>query len=174
MLDFEDKYFDLDFLSEDENNNKEKRESKYSLLVVDDDDEVHKITDLILESFNFEGEKLKVFHTYSERETIEFLKKENENISIILLDVVMENDHSGLNVVEYIRNDLKNNLVRIILRTGQPGKAPEDDVIMNYDINDYKSKTELTVQKLYTALYSSLRAYRDLINIKEKYENKQR
>jgi hypothetical protein len=51
------------------------------------------------------------------------------------------------------------------LRTGQPGQAPEHDVIAAYDINDYKEKTELTAQKLATTLYAALRSYRDMRTI---------
>ncbi|MBL0029243.1 MAG: hypothetical protein IPO95_09300 [Rhodanobacteraceae bacterium] len=67
---------------------------------------------------------------------------------MMLLDVVMESDQAGLDLVKVIRNELGNRFVRIVLRTGQPGQAPEQDVIANYDINDYKDKTELTAQKL--------------------------
>jgi hypothetical protein len=79
---------------------------------------------------------------------------------LILLDVVMESDDAGLEVVKYIRDVLGNSLVRIILRTGQPGQAPEDVVIIHYDINDYKTKTELTTRKLFTTIVTALRAFR--------------
>jgi len=42
----------------------------------------------------------------------------------VLLDVIMETDQAGLDLVEFIRDTLKNETVRIILRTGQPGQAP--------------------------------------------------
>ncbi len=74
----------------------------------------------------------------------------------------METDDAGLDAVRYIREDLANSFIRIILRTGQPGKAPEREIITGFDINDYKEKTELTAQKLFTTVTSSLRAYRDL------------
>ena len=74
----------------------------------------------------------------------------------------MEADHAGLEVVKFVRDELQNKMVRIVLRTGQPGQAPEDDVVTNYDINDYKDKTELTSQKLRTLLRASLRSYRDI------------
>lgn len=77
----------------------------------------------------------------------------------------MESDDAGLQVAKYIREVAKNNHIRIILRTGQPGQAPERQVIVNYDINDYKSKTELTAQKLFTVVMSSLRSYRDILAI---------
>src|SRR5207245_10145989 len=69
---------------------------------------------------------------------------------------------AGLDLVEYIRNDIKNETVRIILRTGQPGQAPERRVIVQYDINDYKAKTELTADKLCTSLTAALRSYQQL------------
>jgi len=92
--------------------------------------------------------------------------EEKSDIAVILLDVVMEGDDSGLKVAKYIRENLGNDLVRIILRTGQPGQAPEREVIKNYDINDYKEKTELTSQKLYTAIITAFRSYKDLHNIR--------
>ena len=80
----------------------------------------------------------------------------------MLLDVIMETDDAGLDLVHYIRNTLKNETVRIILRTGQPGQAPERRVIVDYDINDYKAKTELTADKLFTSLTAALRSYQQL------------
>lgn len=77
----------------------------------------------------------------------------------------MEEDDSGLQMVRKIREDLNNNFVRIILRTGQPGMAPERDVIYQYDINDYKEKQELTADKLYTTVISSIRAYEGIMRI---------
>ena len=86
----------------------------------------------------------------------------NPDVAVVLLDVIMESDTAGLDLVEFIRNELKNDTVRIILRTGQPGQAPERRVIVDYDINDYKAKTELTADKLFTALTAALRSYQQL------------
>lgn len=154
--------FNLDFLVDDDIK-EEVRESKekFKVVIADDDDEVHKLTKMILEDFRFDGVGLEFIDTYSGEETKAYFK-EHDDIALVFLDVVMEKDSSGLEVVKYIRDELKNNFVRIVLRTGQPGKAPEEKIIAEYDINDYKSKTELTVQKLYTTLYSGLRSYRDL------------
>jgi hypothetical protein len=70
-------------------------------------------------------------------------------------------------VAEFIRNDMSNHYIHIILRTGQPGQAPVRDVIINYDINDYKSKTELTAKKLFTVVIAALRSYRDILLLKK-------
>src|ERR1700739_189135 len=84
------------------------------------------------------------------------------DIAAVLLDVIMETDVAGLELVEYIRNEIRNETVRIILRTGQPGQAPERRVIVQYDINDYKAKTELTADKLFTSLTAALRSFQQL------------
>jgi PAS domain S-box-containing protein len=91
--------------------------------------------------------------------------RQHPDVALVLLDVVMEEDDSGLKVARFIREELCNHFVRIVLRTGQPGQAPEEDVIVGYDINDYKEKTELTSKKLFTLMYSGLRAYRDIIEL---------
>lgn len=138
----------------------------WKVLIVDDEPEVHAVTRLALSDFIFEDKTLEFVSAYSGEEAKKLLK-ESSDIALVLLDVVMETDEAGLEVADYIRNDLQNNFTRIILRTGQPGQAPERDVIINYDINDYKSKTELTAQKLFTVVIATLRSYRDINLIEE-------
>ena len=138
--------------------------SPWQVLVVDDDPAVHEVTKLVMAGFEMDGRTLEFSHCYSSAEAREFLSK-RKDIALILLDVVMETDHAGLVLARYIREDLGNINVRIILRTGQPGQAPEEQVIKDYDINDYKEKTDLTRRKLITVFYSGLRGYRDLMRI---------
>lgn len=134
----------------------------WSLLVVDDDPEVHAVTTLALSDFTFAGRPLHFLHANSAAEARTLLEQRND-IALVLLDVVMESDHAGLDLVKYIRNQLHNSFVRIVLRTGQPGQAPELEVIQRFDINDYKYKTELTRERLFTTVYTSLSTYRDLM-----------
>lgn len=152
----------LDFLKDEEEIKSDNR--SIEILIVDDNEDVHKITELILVDFVYENYNFIILHAYSGKQLREIMENKN-NVAIVLLDVVMETDSAGLDAVKYIREDLKNEFVRIILRTGQPGKAPEDDVIRNYNINNYIAKTEGSVQKIYTALYSAIRSYRDLLKI---------
>lgn len=152
----------LDFLeSDDLFHTKPNPNNYYKILIVDDDEEVHKMTKLVLKGFELEGTKIQFFDTYSGQETVEFLDNNND-IAIILLDVVMEENDSGLKVVKYLREELKNNTTRVIVRTGQPGKAPEEKIVAEYAIDDYKTKTELTVQKLYSTMYVCLRAHNNI------------
>lgn len=133
----------------------------WKILISDDEKEIHTITKIVLSNFKYENRHVEILDAYSRKETIEILKEHND-IAVILLDVVMETDDAGLLIAKDIREVLKNQLIRIILRTGQPGSAPEKDVISKYDINDYKEKTELTTTKLFTTVMTALRSYNDL------------
>lgn len=134
----------------------------WKLLVVDDDEAVHQVTRLALGNFEFAGRRLDIRHAHSAAEARELLAGESD-FALAIIDVVMEEEHAGLKLVRHIREELGNRFVRIVLRTGQPGQAPERLVIQEYDINDYKDKAELTADKLYSAVCTGLRSYRDII-----------
>jgi response regulator RpfG family c-di-GMP phosphodiesterase len=133
----------------------------WKILIVDDEQDVHEITRITLRGVSFDNRPIKFFSAFSAAEVKTILNDE-EDIALILLDVVMEKDNTGLELVNYIRTELKNAKVRIVLRTGQPGKAPEQEVITRFDINDYKTKPEFTAQKLYTSVVACLRAYQNI------------
>jgi signal transduction histidine kinase len=134
---------------------------KWKVAVIDDDQAVHEGTRFALSDYNLNGQTLEILSAYSAAEG-RTLMRAHPDIAAVLLDVIMETDAAGLDLVEFIRNEIKNETVRIILRTGQPGQAPERRVIVDYDINDYKAKTELTADKLFTSLTAALRSYQQL------------
>ncbi len=134
---------------------------KWKIAVIDDDQAVHEGTRFALSDYSLNGQTLEILSAYSAAEG-RTLMRAHPDIAAVLLDVIMETDAAGLDLVEYIRNELRNETVRIILRTGQPGQAPERRVIVQYDINDYKAKTELTADKLFTSLTAALRSYQQL------------
>lgn len=133
----------------------------WRLLIVDDEPDVHRATTFALSGVIIMDRSLEFLHAYSAAQAIEILKQEKD-IAVVLLDVVMEREHAGLDLVKTIREELHLPEVRIILRTGQPGQAPEIETIHDYDINDYKTKSELTRTKLFATITSALRAYRQI------------
>ena len=133
----------------------------WNVLIVDDDEEVHRASLLALQGEIILGKPLVFHHAYSAQEARTLLGNMPQP-AVILLDVVMETDDAGLKLVQVIRQELQLTDARIILRTGQPGYAPELTVIRDYDINDYKSKDELTRIRLITTLTAALRSYRQL------------
>ncbi len=138
----------------------------WTVLIVDDEPQVHEVTELVMADFEFAGRHLLFLHAHSADEARGILR-ERDDIALILLDVVMETEHAGLDLAREIREEMHNHRSRIVLRTGQPGQAPEEQVIRDYDINDYKEKTELTKRKLVTVFFAALRAYRDILTIEQ-------
>ncbi len=133
----------------------------WKILVVDDEPGIHEVTRLALAGCDLDGRGLEFLGAYSAREA-EALLRAQPDIAVALVDVVMESEHAGLDLIRRIREEHGNRLIRLILRTDQPGQAPERAVIRQYDINDYKEKSELSAQKLYSTVLTSLRSWRDL------------
>ena len=154
------------FAKEDANSVATPAPACWRVLLVDDEPDVHTITKLALSRFELDGRALEFMHAYSGSEARAILRNEPD-IALAIVDVVMENETAGLELARWMRQDLNNHFTRIVLRTGQPGQAPEEKVIVEYDINDYKEKTELDRKKLFTTVFSALRAYRDIMQIDE-------
>lgn len=133
----------------------------WRILIVDDDSDVHKATELAMQGLQVEGLPLSFLHATSAAEARQVLATEPD-LAVVLLDVVMESEDAGLQLVRFIRTDLKLGAVRIVLRTGQPGYAPEIETVQAYDINDYKTKSELTRTRLYTVLTAAIRSYKQI------------
>jgi response regulator RpfG family c-di-GMP phosphodiesterase len=136
----------------------------WKLLIADDDEDVHLATKLVLKDFRFKDRGIEFLDTYDGKSTCDLIRA-HPDTAVVLLDVVMETTDAGLQVVERIRDEIGNHMVRIILRTGQPGHAPEKEVVLKYHINDYKSKAELTADKLFTSLVSAFRSFEDFQTI---------
>ncbi len=127
----------------------------WKIMIVDDDDFVHRVTLLTLGDYRFEKRRLEYLHAYSAAEARRLLA-EHPDTAVIVLDVVMETENAGLEFARHVRLEARNPLVRIILRTGQPGQAPERTVITEYDINDYRNKAELSEQRLVTSITTAI------------------
>lgn len=131
---------------------------RWKVLIVDDEPEIHQITKLVLNRFQFKDHTIEILCANSAEEAKNYFKKEKD-IAVAFVDVIMETDKAGLDLVEFVRNDLNNQDVRIIIRTGQPGIIQEQTTINNYDIDDFKEKTELTNKKLISTLTLALKHY---------------
>jgi CheY-like chemotaxis protein len=160
----DDNFMFADDLNIEPDNNESEMQDLYNILIVDDEIDVHEVTKMALRNYLFNDIGLNILSAYSGEGAIELLEQRND-IAIILLDVVMETDDAGLKVANWIRNIKRDHRVRIVLRTGQPGEAPEERIMVEYDVNDYKEKTELTNRKLNTLMHSCLRSYNDIITI---------
>lgn len=133
----------------------------WNVLVVDDEPDVLAVTRLALKRMNCYGVPVKLFEAKSKKEALEFLttNPEAERIALALVDVVMDGDQAGLELCGFIRQEMKNHVTRLVIRTGQAGRAPEREVVDRYDISSYLAKTEATDEKLYSVVKCSIREY---------------
>lgn len=131
----------------------------WRVLIVDDEPDIHFVTRLALRGFIFEGRGLEWFSAHTAVEAVTLLEAAPD-VALILLDVVMETPHAGLDLARQIRTQLGNRLVRIVLRTGEPDEAPPLSVVEEYAIDDYYNKTELTFERLTIVFKTALRTYR--------------
>jgi diguanylate cyclase len=136
----------------------------WNILVVDDDEQVHAVTRLVLRHIQFRDRPFKLISASSAREALQIIEKQAD-LALALVDVVMETKTAGLDLVRHIRDTLKNRSIRLIMRTGQPGHAPEQNVVIDYEIDAYMAKTDISAQKLVTAIIASLRAYEYITEI---------
>jgi response regulator RpfG family c-di-GMP phosphodiesterase len=164
---------ELVFTSEDTEAAEASPGNAWKILIADDEEEIHRVTKLALSGVEIAGRPLAFIDAYTGIEAVEMVRR-SPDIALILMDVVMENDHAGLDAVSAIRKRLGNDQVRIVLRTGQPGQAPEREVITRYDINDYKEKTELTAKKMFTLVYTGLSLYADLLALRDSRQSLER
>ncbi|MCO4845438.1 MAG: EAL domain-containing protein [Sulfurovum sp.] len=158
----------LTFAKEQDSHTLSKKD-KHKILIVDDDQAVHDITNIALESMKFSDFELEVLTAYSSSEA-KIILNEHDDIALALIDVVMETPEAGLDLVNYIRKELQNDFIRLIIRTGQANDFPPMHVIQHYDINDFKEKTELTLERLYTTIRTSIKQYCQLLELQHKYE----
>ncbi|MBT1248112.1 HD domain-containing phosphohydrolase [Thermosipho sp. 1244] len=141
---------------------------EWKVLLVDDEEDIHALTSIILKDIKFKNKRIKLLSAYSAKQAKELLIKEKD-ISLSIIDIVMENENSGLELVKFIRETLNNQIMRIVIRTGQPGYAPPRDIILKYNINDYREKSELSSNGLFTMVIARLREYSE---IKKLYSQK--
>ena len=161
---------DLFEFSEDHGKSDELPVKTWKVLIVDDEVSIHDVTKSALKSVMVEGRHLELISAMNKTEAKERLNQ-HDDIALALIDVVMETRTAGLDLVNYIRQELGDHLMRLVVRTGQPDEVPERYIIDQYDINDYKEKTELTVDKLYTVIRSSIKQHMQLVELESKYED---
>ena len=144
-------------------------EGPLKILIVDDEESVHSVTKFVLRSFSFEGREVINLHAYSAKEA-KLIIDEHHDVAVILLDIIMETNDAGLDVIKYVRNTLELTATRIILRTGQAGNLDVRDLIESYDINGFKNKSEITAENFFGTIYTSLRSYKQVVQLEKQQD----
>lgn len=149
----------------------EQTNAPWVVLLVDDEPAVYEVTRMMLARMSFEGRSIDLHHAATGAAAAGFIETHPET-ALVLLDVVMETDDAGLRLCRHIREALGNRDVQIVVRTGQPGLAPEREVLLRYEINGYVLKTEVTVRRLYSIMVCALRAWTRLRDLRSPRERR--
>lgn len=142
--------------------------TNWPILLVDDEPDVLTLSRLAMQDFTVYGLPVELHTAVSKADAINLMATKlipklptvpPPRVAVAFIDVVMESDMAGLELCEHIRNTMGNKVVQLFIRTGQPGVAPEREVIDRYDINGYFTKAEATEDKLYSLVKSGVRQY---------------
>ncbi|MGB0215931.1 MAG: EAL domain-containing protein [Alteromonas oceani] len=133
-------------------------QKNWVVLSVEDNQPYQDVLESALQEVAFEGRKIELLRASSAASAATILSK-RQDISLILLDIVMETDDAGFYLIDTIRNVIGDELVRIVVLTGQPGVKPHDKAINEYNISEYWNKTDLSADKLKSVVVSNLRTW---------------
>ena len=133
----------------------------WKVLLVDEEMDLVKVTRLLIKNHTFQQRPVECLEAYSADEARQLLA-DHPDIAVAFIDVAMETFDSGLNLVDYIRKNLGNTLMRIVMLTKETGRMPERYRVDHLDIDDYKEKGDLNEDRLYNTLRSTLKAYNDI------------
>jgi diguanylate cyclase (GGDEF)-like protein/PAS domain S-box-containing protein len=139
----------------------------WKVLLVDDEEDIHAVLHMALKDILVEDRPLHLFDAHSAAQA-EAILSQHPDMALILLDVVMESELAGLALVQRIRRTICNKMVQIVLVTGQPGYAPQREVVADYEIDGYRLKSELTADKIFVSVYAALRTYRALRDLEQR------
>jgi CheY-like chemotaxis protein len=100
------------------------------------------------------------------------------NIGCIILDIVMETTKSGFDVIDYVRSELKDNNIQIIINSGQIGEGkeiPEDipTLMKQYNVHSIILKggnSDSVSSPLEVATTSAYRLYKALYQLDKQNE----
>jgi len=142
------------------------KDEVWKILIVSDEEKLHKISAIVFNDFRFHGKKVEFINAYSYYTGVKEITN-NSDIAVVIIDIMIEDEILGLKLVKYIRKYLNNKYTRIILQSNTSEELRKKDIILNYDINDYKGKDELTSLNLFTGIVTALRGYKDITIIEE-------
>jgi signal transduction histidine kinase len=130
------------------------------ILIVDDDEDIHAVTAMTLKQTKYFGLPVEVVSARSAKQAEALVQGcDPERFAVAVVDVVMEHDFAGLDLVDKLRAKFGAPL-QIVLRTGQPGVIGAEAVANQYDISAYLTKAEATPDRLRMAVNLGIRNFR--------------
>ncbi len=133
-----------------------------SVLIVDDEADIQLICRMNLKRLHYQGQTIQLATASSAAEAIAYMQTHPETW-VILMDIVMESNHAGLDAIEVIRQ--YNSTTQIVVHTGQAGLLSESEVIQRYAIEGYLNKGSENLRTMHSAVALALKAYAHRIQL---------
>ena len=132
---------------------------KARVLIVDDDDGILQISRMSLKRVRFRGRRLDILLASSGGLAVSTLS-EQTGVGVMLIDGEMETNTAGLDTCRAIREELGNEDLRILLRTGKVDMdAKEREAARKWDLQGHLPKGDTSKDDLVDAVLGALEAY---------------
>jgi len=138
-------------------------DNTWKVLVVDCRLSVHKATGLLLDNMSFAGKKFEIIESYSLGESKEVLLSDS-NIALVLMDVEVGGENIGLDLIDFIRKDLRNEKIRIVLRTGYPNFSVEE-IVEKYHIDGCLAEEEISLSQFKFVIFGAIQTYNQIVSV---------
>ena len=133
----------------------------WPVLLVDDDPAILALMSLVVGRETLDGVGVEILKASSAAEARRLLTARTD-IAVAVIDVIMETESAGLDLVRWLAESPAHAATRRVLHTGQPGEGREEQVTRAADIHDYWAKGTLRAPELRRRLLFQLRQHRDL------------
>lgn len=100
-------------------------------------------------------------NAFSGDEARQLLLSESD-LAVVILDLAMERAGVRIDLVHFMRHAAALRNTRIILLSGQPGQELGLDALIENDISDYRTRAELTADRLHVIVATAVRSYKQL------------
>jgi len=131
------------------------------ILIVDDSDFTHRKLTEYLSKLKLPEDEIEIIHCYNTEEFKSIFQP--DNFALVITDLVMEKELSGIDVINYIRHISKDERVRILLMTEHPEKVPQELLMREYDVNGYIEKQSIGEFSIVIQVRALLKAYKDML-----------
>lgn len=129
------------------------------VLIVDDQEDILLITRMSLRRLQWNNHSLDLHLASSGAESIAFIKEHPET-QVVIMDIMMEHDRAGLEAIEIIHGLYPQ--IQLMVQTAQAGLLSEQEVIRNYPIINYLTKSADSSQQLGNSVLLALKNYERL------------
>ena len=133
----------------------------YKVLVVDQRPTALYSSRLALSKMSFAGKSFTAIEACSLEEAKKRLL-DHEGVAMVILNSEIEGQDISVSIIDFIRNELKNESIRIIIRTGYPNSSLKRSITENYKIDGYLFEEEIEKSQFEFVVINAIHTYNQI------------